>query len=147
MIQELLPHRPPIVLIETLGEVTGNTCLARMQVDPNAWYANSDGAMPAWYGLELMAQTAAALAGHINRAANRSPKVGYLLGTRHYDCKYPLFKGFEHLEVIAKMDYANLLGQSVFDCEIRIQGATVASALLKVFEKNDPVLESPGGMK
>jgi len=134
-VQELLPHRPPLLLIDILEDATVDSCITNVRVDPGAWYAGPDGAMPAWFGLELMAQTAAAYSGYHKRSANMPPGGGYLLGTRRYECTTPLFPRDAILEVEAKVDYANVFGQSAFVCEIRLQGTVVASATLKVIEK------------
>jgi len=134
-VQELLLHRPPILLIDTLEDVTADSCITHVRVDPGAWYAGPSSAMPAWFGLELMAQTAAAFSGYRKRSANKPPGGGYLLGTRRYECTTPLFPGDSILEAEAKVDYADVFGQSAFVCEIRLQGTIVASATLKVIEK------------
>jgi predicted hotdog family 3-hydroxylacyl-ACP dehydratase len=134
-VQELLPHRPPFLLIDTLEEATMDACIAQVRVDPGAWYAGPDGAMPAWFGLELMAQTAAAFSGYRKRATNKPLSGGYLLGTRRYQCTTPLFPGNAVLVVEAKVDYVDVFGQSAFVCEIRLQGVVVASATVKVIEK------------
>lgn len=132
---DLLPHRPPILLIDTLAEAAGDACLARIEVNPGAWYAGPDGAMPAWFGLELMAQTAAAFGGYRKRSANKPPTGGYLLGTRRYACTVPRFPGNATLEVVATVDYEDVFGQSAFACAIRLQGTIVATATVKVIEK------------
>jgi predicted hotdog family 3-hydroxylacyl-ACP dehydratase len=134
-IQELLPHRSPALLIDTLAEATETACTARVRVDPQGWYAQPDGAMPAWIGLELMAQTAAAFSGYRSRSANKPAGGGYLLGTRRYESATPAFPGGALLEVAAKVHYADVFGQSAFECEIRLEGRVVASATLKVIEK------------
>ena len=38
------------------------------------------------------------------------------------------------LEVAARLTYADSLGLSAFTCELRLEGAVLASAVLKVFE-------------
>ena len=132
-LHELLPHRPPLLLIATLEEATDESCITHVHVDPGAWYAGPDGAMPAWFGLELMAQSAAALGGFRNKSTNK-PGSAYLLGTRRYECTTPIFPGDAVLEVEAKLDYADVFGQSAFICEIRLGETVVASATLRVVE-------------
>ncbi len=77
-----LPHRPPALLLEGVAkaDAQGGTALAR--VDPGAWYADADGAMPAWVGLELMAQAVAACRGRSLADAGAPPRGGYLVGVR-----------------------------------------------------------------
>ncbi len=133
-VQEFLPHRPPILLIDTLEDATPDSCITHVRVDPGAWYAGPDGAMPAWFGLELMAQTAAALSGHRRKSANKRPVNGYLLGTRNYESWVPRFPAGEILEVEIRLLYLDESGLSAFACEIRHLGKTVARATIKTFE-------------
>ncbi|MDR3669383.1 MAG: hypothetical protein P4L36_00980 [Holophaga sp.] len=128
----IVPHRPPLLLIDAVQEADGEHCTSLTRVDPQAWYADGAGAMPAWFGLELMAQTIAAFSGNRNRG--RAPRIGYLLGTRQYRCEVAVFPAGALLEVTARVDYADEAGLSAFACELRCGGAVLARAILKVFE-------------
>ena len=130
----LVPHRPPLLLIDAVREVDGERCLTSTRVDPEAWYADPDGAMPAWFGLELMAQTIAAFSGNLHKGQGRPPSCGYLLGTREYACEAASFPAGALLEVEAKVHYSDAMGLSAFACELRCGGAALASAILKVYE-------------
>jgi predicted hotdog family 3-hydroxylacyl-ACP dehydratase len=125
-----VPHRPPLLLIDTLRTVSDQGCIAQVRVDPAAWYAQADGAMGAWFGLELMAQTAAAFNGH-GASAGAPPAVGYLLGTREYRCSVPQFPAGAVLDVEVRVLYPETFGQSAMDCEIRHLGMPVANGTLK----------------
>lgn len=133
-LQELVPHRPPLLLIDALQSVSAEACVALARVDPTAWYALSDGTMPAWFGLELMAQTAAAFNGHHARARGAGPALGFLLGTRDYRSSVSGFPAGAVLEVEARVHYAATFGQSAMTCEIRHLQTPVAQATLKFFE-------------
>jgi len=131
---QLLAHRPPMLLLESILAADDRHCTARVRVDPGAWYALPDGSAPGWLGLEWMAQTIAAYSGHRNQGQGRPPKPGYLLGTRRYQCDRPSFPAGAVLEVDAAMSDADPAGISAFQCEIRDRGVTVAQAVLKVYE-------------
>lgn len=133
IVRDFVPHRPPLLLLDSLEEVSESSCLTRLRVDPDAWYADAEGAMPAWFGLELMAQTAAAHAGWKHRHAE-APGGGYLLGTRRYQSSLACFPGNATLEIHAQLDYAGVFGQSAFLCSIRWNETTVAEATLRVLE-------------
>jgi predicted hotdog family 3-hydroxylacyl-ACP dehydratase len=130
----LVPHQPPLRLIDSVLEADGDHCTTLTRVDPQAWYADPEGAMPAWFGLELMAQTIAAFSGNRHRAPGLAPKYGYLVGTREYRCEVAAFPAGAQLEVEAKVDDAGTLGLSAFACELRLDGAVLAHAILKVYE-------------
>ena len=89
--------------------------------------------MPAWFGLELMAQTAAAHSGWKHRD-DPFPKGGMLLGTRRYHSALDRFPAGAILEIHAQLDYAGVFGQSAFVCQILLDGAIVAEATLRVLE-------------
>jgi predicted hotdog family 3-hydroxylacyl-ACP dehydratase len=130
----LVPHEPPLLLLDSVLEADAERCIARVRVDSGAWYADAQGAMPGWFGIELMAQTIAAFSGNLRRNLGEPPRMGYLLGTRKYETSAPAFAAGALLEVEVKTHYADGSGVSAFDCAIRQEGALLASAVLKVFE-------------
>jgi predicted hotdog family 3-hydroxylacyl-ACP dehydratase len=128
-----VPHQPPMLLIEALRSVDGEACVALARVDAAAWYADADGAMPAWFGVELMAQAAAAFNGHAAQKEGLPPAIGYLVGTKEYRSTVPRFPAGAELEVEARLLYPATFGQSAMTCEIRHRDVAVASATLKFF--------------
>ena len=90
--------------------------------------------MPAWFGLELMAQTVAAYSGVQQSAHGEEPRIGYLLGTRSYTCSMPAFPGGAELRIHARLHYLDDSGLSAFDCAIHLEGAEIATAILKTLE-------------
>ena len=133
--RDVVAHRPPMLLLDSIQEATEEKCVARVRVDPQAWYAEGDGAMPGWFGIELMAQTIAAFSGSRKREVGMGPRLGYLLGTRNYDSRMARFPAGEVLEVEVRPQYLDDTGLSAFLCEIRHLGQQVACATLKTFEQ------------
>jgi predicted hotdog family 3-hydroxylacyl-ACP dehydratase len=137
-LQDWLPHRPPMLLLESVLEAhaQGGTALAR--VDPEAWYADADGAMPAWIGLELMAQAAAACRGAQRASAGppeAAPRGGYLVAARGFRSELPAFPAGARLELGVQLEAEDPGGFCAFQCEIRYQGRPVAGATLRVMER------------
>ncbi|MBP1627422.1 MAG: beta-hydroxyacyl-ACP dehydratase [Holophagaceae bacterium] len=130
-----VPHRPPMLLLDGVRGTTDKTSHACLTVDPKAWYADPDGSMPAWYGIELMAQAVSAYSGGIKRSQNQKPSKGYLLGTRAYTSKLPAFPPGATLEIHCTQEYADDSGLWAFECSILLEGTPVATAMLKVFEE------------
>jgi predicted hotdog family 3-hydroxylacyl-ACP dehydratase len=131
---DLVPHRPPMLLLHGIQEATEEKCIAQVRVDPSAWYAQSDGSMPGWFGIELMAQTSAAYSWSRKRELGMPIGTGYLLGTQSYQSRVAKFPAGAVLEVEAKLYYLDESGLSAFACEIRHLGQSVACATLKTFE-------------
>ena len=131
-----IPHRAPMLMVDTLEEISHGYCRTHMTVDGSAWYALADGAMPAWYGLELMAQTISTYSGHRKLTAHQPMVTGYLLGTQEYQSSLPSFPAGAGLEIEARLHFWDELNLSAFRCIISHQGVAVASAILKVLEKS-----------
>ena len=132
--EDLLVHRPPMLLLDAVLDHGHDWILAQARVDPRAWYADGEGAMPAWFGLELMAQAIGAYGGLEKRVLGGEPRVGYLLGTRAYACTRPSFPAGCELRIHAKLKYLDDAGLSAFACAITLDGEEVATAILKTFE-------------
>ena len=133
-VTDLILHRGPSVLLARILELSTTRCLASVRLEPGAWYLQADGSVPAWVGLEWMAQAASAFSGHRHRLAGREPRIGFLLGTRSYEALVPSFPVGMELEVEAEAIYLDETGLSAFTCEVRHSGETLARARLKAIE-------------
>jgi predicted hotdog family 3-hydroxylacyl-ACP dehydratase len=102
----------------------------------DAWYSEQ-GAMPAWIGIELMAQAIAAHVGLVARSHGKPPKAGVLLGTRQYRATQPRFPAGSELMVSARMTYRDDTGLGAYDGAITLHGAEVATASVNVYEPPD----------
>lgn len=132
-LEACVPHRRPLLLPEAIVSLSERGCVTQLEVDPTAWYADENGAMPAWIGLELMAQSAAAFNGWQHRHSP-TPKGGVLLGTRRFSATRPSFPAGSGLEIQAELDGEGIFGQSAFACRILLNGDPVAEATLRVLE-------------
>ncbi len=124
-----------MLLLEGVQEVTEDKCVAQVRVDGQAWYAQPDGAMPGWFGIELMAQTIAVFSGVRKREVGAAPRLGFLLGTQRLECSMAAFPAGALLEVSAQLCYLDESGLSAFTCEIHHLGKSVSKATLKTYEQ------------
>jgi predicted hotdog family 3-hydroxylacyl-ACP dehydratase len=122
--------------LERLVHAGSEAVEATLTVRPDAWYAEPDG-MPAWLGLELMAQAIAAHVGMRGWLAGKPPKPGVLLGCRAYEAKGAAFALGAALRVVARVAYRDESGFGAYDCVIRTAERELASATLKVYEPDD----------
>lgn len=136
-IESLVAHRENMLLIERVLTVSSQSIEVLARVDASAWFANFDGSMPGWVGIELMAQAVAAWAGLESWQRGDLPKQGFLLGTRSYVCKRSNFLAGAELRVTAVEVFRETNGLAAFDCKIEHSGETVAEASLKLFEPQD----------
>jgi len=116
-VADLLPHDPPMVLLDRVLEYGSDHLVAEVQVGPHALFSDEEGNIPAWIGIEYMAQTVAALAGADAKKAGKPVSVGFLLGTRRYLPNVSYFTSGDRLKVTAKRTYEND-GVGSFDCDI-----------------------------
>lgn len=137
-IQDLLPHRDPMLLLERVTAADAERLCAQARVNPQAWYADAAGNMPAWIGVELMAQAIAAFVGLEQQRQGKPIKIGFLLGTRKYASAVPAFARDAVLDITACLVYREASGLGAFDCHISVKGERVADATIKVFEPDDP---------
>jgi len=132
-ISELVPHRPPMLLIDRLIADAAEFVHVEATIKPGALFLAAQG-MPAWVGIELMAQTVAAWAG-LRSVRNKQPvKLGFLLGTRRYECTQSFFPIGARLEIEARQELVGENGLVVFACKLFLEGELVASAQLNAFQ-------------
>jgi predicted hotdog family 3-hydroxylacyl-ACP dehydratase len=135
-IEELLPHAGGMILLDAVLEVDEERIVCHRQIQPGGLFNSVDGSLPAWTGVELMAQSIAAWAGWQAKREHRPVRLGFLLGTRHYRCDVDAFPPGAELLVEAIRSFHDNNGMGVFAC--RIDGPGVhATANLTVFSPPD----------
>jgi predicted hotdog family 3-hydroxylacyl-ACP dehydratase len=130
-VAELIPHSGKMVLLDRIISCDDNSLLAELVVRNDCLLGN-DKAVPAWAGIEYMAQAVAAYAGVMAKRAGEPIKLGFLLGTRRYTSNVAEFKTGSTLTVrVEKIMQNDNLG--AFEC--MIQGVDVkVSANLNVYQ-------------
>ncbi|MBE0531777.1 MAG: 3-hydroxylacyl-ACP dehydratase [Rhodospirillales bacterium] len=134
-VEHLLPHAPPMVLLDEVIGYDTDSILAVATIGTGHPFLAGDG-VPAHVGIELMAQACGAFAGAEALAAGEAVRVGFLLGTRRFEAHVPLFRVGERLEISARVALRDD-EMACFDCEIRRTGAVVAEARLNVYQPKD----------
>jgi predicted hotdog family 3-hydroxylacyl-ACP dehydratase len=130
-ILDLLPHRPPMVLLDELLDCEPGRARCRVRLRPDSPFME-DGRVRAVVALEYMGQTAAACAGFASRRDGRPPAPGLLLGTRELALAVSHFEAGDELVVEAE-HLADGERISSFRCAVRRGGARVAEAVLSVY--------------
>lgn len=136
-IASLLPHAPPMLLLDDLIDHGDDFTVAASVIRPDhPFFDAGEGAVPAHVGIELMAQTCGAFSGLRARAAGHPPVLGFLLGTRNFLCRVRWFR--EGARLIIRSTVSYLDGEmGVFDCGIDQAGTGIASARLTVYQPAD----------
>lgn len=135
-IRDLLPHSGPMVLLDHVVAADDESLCAAVQVrEDSLFYV--DGAVGGWVGLEYMAQAIGAFAGYHARLSGKPVRIGYLLGTRHYECKQPRFALGSCLKIHVKRVLQSEEGLAAFDCRIDDESGPIARGNLTVYQSAD----------
>jgi predicted hotdog family 3-hydroxylacyl-ACP dehydratase len=135
-VEACVAHRGRMLLIHRLTQADNERAIAEVDVRADSPFARDDG-IPAWIGLEYMAQTVAAWAGARALRLGAHPKLGFLLGTRRFESTVQIFPRGKVLrvDVHCEMMADNGLGQ--FDCQIEMDETVVCRARISVFEPDN----------
>lgn len=136
-VEDVLPHRGNMRLIDHLITFSNESVVAEYSPKTDAWYADTEGNMPAWIGLELMAQAVAAHVGVLKLSEGKPQKNGVLVGTRRYSAAVPVFGANIPLQIHATIFYQDISGIAAYDCNIKNGDTLLAEATLKVFEPDN----------
>jgi len=135
-IRALLPHSGPMVLLDHVVAADADSLCAEVRVREDSLFC-VDGGIGAWVGLEYMAQAIGAYAGYRARLRGEPIRIGYLLGTRRYDCKQPRFAVGSVLKIHVKRVWQSDNDLASFDCRIDDENGELASANVTVFQSGD----------
>lgn len=134
--ESLVPHRGAMLLVDKVLFDDRETTRVEATIRRDGLFVR-DGKLPAWVGIELMAQTIAAWAGLRRREAKEAVRLGFLLGSRRYDCTVDGFAVGSKVEVEAKLEIVSEQGLAVFGCQLFQAGEVLATANINVFQPND----------
>ena len=137
-IEDTVPHRPPMVLIDEIVARESGRIATAVTVRPDELFFRPGQGLPVHVALEWMAQTCAAYGGAEARDAGGTPRIGFLLGTRDFRATRSWLSEGERFEITAVLDFHDDELAS-FSCGVTDarNGQSVASASLTVFHPRD----------
>ena len=116
-LRDLLPHRPPMILIDELVRCEGQEVVCRVTIRDGAPFVEA-GRVPALVSLEYFAQTVAAHFAWQNRQRAGGFTVGMLLGTRELTLETDYFHVGDTL-TISGVETFTTPPISQFRCDLR----------------------------
>jgi predicted hotdog family 3-hydroxylacyl-ACP dehydratase len=136
-LEQLLPYRPPMILIDRMIDATdtGSTC--EVTIRPQTLFIEPEG-VPAFVGLEYMAQAVAAYGGYKSYRAGEPMAIGFLLGTPQLKTYCQFFDCGQTLQIqVTHVWGDDELRQ--FHCTIQdaLTGKLLQQAELNVFKPQD----------
>jgi predicted hotdog family 3-hydroxylacyl-ACP dehydratase len=133
---ELVPHRPPMLLVDRVIAHGDNVIVCEVEVKADSLFTiERDGRreVPAVVGIEYMAQTVATFAGLSARKERRAPRIGFLIGCRELRLDTDAFAADDVLRVEARRLFGeNDVGS--FACTITRGGRTLVTGTLTVYQ-------------
>ena len=136
---DLLPHRPPMVLLDEVEWFEGASARCRVEIRPDAPLVE-EGRVRAIVALEHMAQCTGVCTMLRARQQGRGPMRGYLVGVRDLRLETDFFDVGDvlHVEATLTWDGADI---AHFECRVTRAGRQVATASLSVYRRPVPVDE------
>lgn len=148
-VDELVPHRGPMSLLESIDGYGVEWLRASVVVTPSSAFA-TEGGVPGWVGIEYMAQAAAAFGGIEQVQRGETPSIGMLIGSRYYRCMLDLIPFGTRLTVTATLALRDEQDFAAYGCVLRVTGgAPVADCTLKAYRPHDirPFLQGAGAAR
>ena len=135
--RDILPHAGRMVLVRNVVRHDAQGTVCDIEISRSSMFLEGDG-VPAWVGLEYMAQTVGAHGGMIARSQGEPIRIGFLLGARRVDVftqSFPLGQTL-HVSVHPVWGEGELFA---FDCTVRNarDSRTLVAARLNVFLPRD----------
>ena len=128
-------HRPPMLLLDRLVEIAPEYAVCEWRVQEEHAFLIPGRGVPAYIGVEYMAQCNAVHAGARERALGLSPQLGLLLGTRHFKADVHYFEVNSTYQVECRELARSTEGMASFECQIFLNGKTIVKARIAVLQK------------
>jgi predicted hotdog family 3-hydroxylacyl-ACP dehydratase len=126
-----------MLLLDEVISISESSAECAWTVNAQSRWHLADHGVPAWIGIEYMAQCIAVMAGARARALGLPPPLGFLLGTREYRCDIPWFLPGQQFTVQCTELVVDDNGLGAYRCEICSQGQAIALAVLTVYRASD----------
>ena len=134
-VDELVPHSGDMSLLDEVVSFSEETLTARVVIGPQSTFFH-DGGVPAWVGIEYMAQAVAAWAGCGEKRTGGNPKVGFLLGSRKFSSSCAVFPQGAELIIHIERELQDDSGLGSFQCSLTFDDQQ-QQARLNVFQPPD----------
>lgn len=142
-VAELLPHSGAMILIDDVIASGEGWVESGVRIGEDSLLYEPGLGVPAWMGIEYMAQTVAIYSGIQMKRAGEGIKIGFLLGTRHYVAMTDYYPLGIYLRIHAREEWQD--GQmAVFNCHIESE-TCLAKARINVYQPDDVSSVIQGG--
>ena len=135
-----------MLLVDRIIDYDSEHIVAESDIGPHLPFY-TDGAVPAYLGIEFMAQSIAAWSGIRRARPNSRPPIGFLLGTSRFQSTLAFFRTGSTMRTRAHQVVEND-GLAKFECEMDLVDAdgvraNVAVASINVYSMPEELASSP----
>lgn len=142
-IGELLPHGPAMTLIDRALSWDRQSFVGEARIGPDHPFCEGDH-VPAYVGIEIMAQACAAFVGADAKSRDEPVRIGLLLGSRRYETRLARFPiGLDLRVSVAPVYRDDRI--AMFDGRLTSPQGEVAEAQLVVYQPQDLAAVLAGG--
>jgi predicted hotdog family 3-hydroxylacyl-ACP dehydratase len=135
-VDDLVPHRGAMSLLDSIDGYGEDWLRASVTPDATSTFAGAHG-IPAWVGIEYMAQTAAAFGGIERAQRGEKPSIGLLIGSRYYRSMLDIIPFGTRLSIEARLALRDEEDFAAYDCRLSTPGQVVAECILKAYRPAD----------
>lgn len=135
-IRAFVPHSGMMLLLDRIISVDAESVCAEVRISKNSLFY-ADGGVGAWVGLEYIAQAIGAYAGYHAALRGEAVKIGFLLGTRCYECVRARFALGSVIQIRAKRVLQTDDGLASFECSINDESGRLGGASVTVYQPTD----------
>lgn len=136
-IADVLPHAGGMLLLDELLDVGDDHVTCAVHVRAHTRFCDRDNGVPAWVGLEYMAQTMCAFSGVEEVRAGLAPSIGLLLGSRRYQSEVEWFGLGSDLVIRADLQLRDENDLVAFQCTIHESDRLLARGDVKAYRPRD----------
>lgn len=126
---EIIPQRPPMVMIDSLESCDDTTTVTSFFIKPDCILADND-ELTAEGMLENIAQTCAARIGYLNRLAGHTVKLGFIGAIKSFRLTVRPKVGDTIKTTITVKE--EIFGITLVDADISLNGNIIANTTMKI---------------
>ncbi|HEX5656828.1 MAG TPA: hypothetical protein VFX59_06520 [Polyangiales bacterium] len=131
-IEQLLPHRPPMLWIDAVTWHHGDSIRCALQIRDQVFVVN--GEVDPVVSIEWMAQTVGALVGLYDHSQEQVPRPGYLIAVPEAEFMVDRFVVGDQLDLHARRTWGDSTLAS-FEARVERDGKVAARAQLSVYRR------------
>lgn len=132
---EYLPHRPPMVFLDDVLEITDSSCICSVETKKGgllSTFLNEDGSLDAIMGLEMMAQCTGVWSGYHILMRHEEVSMGMLVGISNVVFKkQKICKDAKLIISINTLIEDGTFGS--FECNVKHQDDLIVSGIINTY--------------